>query len=171
MATMVGKQICLWRAEQKPGEHIIRVVKEVIVTIAEEKIGVPGQYSRTPSRFASYCGLGNDGKIYKKHWDAWPESSQAGDFLFQWTLRADGGGRGRSGPWVPIEAIYLYNSKVSRQMGEMEHFTIVDVFGNEINPKGDVVYCDIHDQYSYVGTECELCRHEHESSMSIYIGI
>ena len=171
MASMVGKQICLWRAEQKQKEHAIRVIKEVIVTIAEEKIGVPGQYSRILSRFASYRGLGNDGRTYEKHWSVWPESSQSGDFLYQWTLRTDGGSRGRSNIWIPLEAVYLYNSKISRRMGETEHFIIVDMSGNEIKPKGDVVYCGVHDRYSFTGDECEACAHEHESAVSKCIGI
>jgi hypothetical protein len=122
-------------------------LKEVIVTITEIKVGVPGQFSQTPSPSQSLKGQGNDGKVYEKHWEFWPES-QTMDYITQWTLRDDG--VGREPFWVPHEAIYVYDAV-------REGMRIIDQQGNDIRPKGDFVYCREHNSYAHTGGRCIHC--------------
>jgi hypothetical protein len=153
----VGQKVCLWR-ENVDGDHAtITVLKEVIVTITETKTGVPGEFSGDPASQQSLKGIGDDGKVYEKHWDEWPES-QTDDFIDRWSLRDDGDEVNQF--WSPVEAVYAYNRLVghNQKHGESHGFlTRVDRNGELILPKGDVVRCDKHDEYYYPNSKCFQC--------------
>jgi len=95
--------------------------------------------------------MGNDGKIYEKHWEYWPES-QTNDFIDQWSMRDDAEDDFRF--WIPREALHIYNA-VSRTKGGIK---LLDKSG-AAKPKGDVVYCEKHDYYSYSNKKCFRCVH------------
>jgi hypothetical protein len=156
MAYYEGQRVALWQTkiEVKKNTTQIVVLKEVIVTITEMKTGVPGKFSRERSSRQSLRGLGDDGKVYEKHWDSWPElSSGPSDFSSLWSSRDDGVGRNKV--WSPAEAVHVYNNTISKRLGDND-FTLTDATGAAILPKGDVVYCEKHDDYSY-GPECLWC--------------
>lgn len=157
----VNDKICLWQIKIVLGSTEVRVVKEVMVTITETKTGVPGEFSGHPAPFESLRGLGNDGKVYEKHWDFWPES-QACDFTTQWTIREDGEGEGLEIFWAPAEATHVYNELASRRKGTPE-FTLIDKDGASILPKGDFDYCLEHDSYWSRRIECFWCHVENIS--------
>ncbi|MDO8523346.1 MAG: hypothetical protein Q7S12_03640 [bacterium] len=159
MSYLVGQKVCLWRVQ---GEKLLdsvflnptklHVLKEVIVTISETKTGVLGEFSNKPVSAQSLRGVGDDGKVYEKHWNRWPES-QASDFISLWSMRDDGDGDDRF--WIPKEAVYVYNT-VSRGK-KMSELTLVDQYGKQIKPNGDVVYCEKHDRYTHKDNKCIFC--------------
>ncbi len=149
----LGQKVCLWQSSIVPGSRQITVVKEVIVTITEIRTGVPGEHTGNPSILQSLRGVGNDGKTYEKHWNVWPES-QTSDFSSSWSMRDDSTLSNRY--WIPVEAVYLYDVKsTSRSSGKTA--SLVDQNGADIVPKGDVVYCELHDCYSHAGNHCAFC--------------
>ena len=150
----VGQRVNLWNVEIDTEARRTRILKSVIVTITDIKTGVPGDYSRRPSSFASLRGLGDDGKVYEKHWDYWPES-QTNCFLGSWSPRADGVKRDF---WIPQEAASAYNSFVHEGKHKFNMVDrIVDADGNDIIPQGDVAYCVLHDEYFHNGSHCSAC--------------
>ena len=153
MSYAIGQKVCLWQIKVSCGE--IRVLKEIIVTITDMKTGVPGQWSREPMSLQSLRGLGNDGQLYEKHWNSWPEA-QTRDFIEQWSPHKEG-----ENYWIPQEAVYVYDT-VSRNNKLQSQFSgeirLVDQTGQLIKPKGDVVYCEEHDRYSHAGDECFWCH-------------
>lgn len=146
-----GHKICLWK-EEIFNDKVV-VVKEVIVTITDIKTGVPGEWSNEPTNRQSLRGLGDDGKIYEKHWDYWPES-QTDDFMDQWSMREDDGD-----VWVPQEAAHLHNklNNHNRRHGDTHPLKRVDLQGNPILPKGDLTRCEAHDEYLLPGRKCFKC--------------
>jgi hypothetical protein len=158
MPYKVGQSVCLWQEMTNHKTGIITIVKEVIVKITETKTGVRGEFSRSPTDMTSLRGKGNDGKIYFKHWDYWPES-QTSNFIEQWTLRNDGEGEKKF--WIPKEAVFLYNEVVRYNERFKKNITCVDTAGQPIVPKGDVEYCKKHGEYHYKGVICFGCMVEH----------
>ncbi|GEM_PF-3275603 len=152
MIYAIGQNICLWQVRQEFGSAELCVLKEVIVTITEIKTGAPGEFSGNPVSSQSLRGIGDDGKIYEKHWNSWPES-QTRDFVDQWSIRDDGEGIQRF--WIPKEAIHVYDAASCRK-GPSE-FILINQSGAAIKPKGDVVYCEEHDRYSYKDNTCFWC--------------
>lgn len=148
-----GYKICLWKEELKPEEGKVVVVKEVIVTITDTKTGVPGELSNEPTKHQSLRGLGDDGKVYEKHWEEWSES-QMNDFAGQWSMREDDGEF-----WTPMEAAYLHNklNQNNRKHGNTHPLKRVDFQGNPIFPKGDFTQCETHDEYLLPGRNCFQC--------------
>jgi hypothetical protein len=155
MQYRVGQKVNLWQTEVLPKERLTRVHNSVIVTITEVKTGVPGHWSRTPTSHQSLRGVGDDGRIYEKHWESWPES-QTNDFLTQWSPC-------EHWDWaMPREAVQAYNDFV--YFGKQKHNVvdrIVGPDGNDIVPQGDVERCETHDQYYHAGddgdTKCFVC--------------
>lgn len=149
----VGQVVCLWQEELRPGR--VTVLKEVLVTITGVKTGVPGEFSRRPVSMHSLRGIGDDGKPYEKHWDSWPES-QTNDFLGQWTFRDDGEGDDRF--WIPMEAVHAYNTlNAFKKHFPNEPVVRLDKSDKPIVPKGDVEYCEKHDDYRHKGSQCFWC--------------
>jgi len=149
----VGSKVCLWQEKMADGK--VTVLKEVIVTITERKTGVPGEFSRKPVSSKSLRGIGDDGKVYEKHWESWPES-QTDCFTDRWSMRDDGEGEYRF--WAPKEAVHSHTHlKLALEAHPGLKLVRVDKDGQPIVPKGDVVYCTEHDEYAHVGTECWQC--------------
>jgi hypothetical protein len=150
MTYEVGKVVCLWHEDVQPGS--VTVLKEVLVTITETKTGVPGEWSREPVSSISLRGIGDDGKTYEKHWDSWPES-QTNCFTGQWSTRDDA-----EGVWVPKEAVHAHGAlRRHNEQYPSKQLTRKDRNGQPILPKGDVTYCEKHDEYDHLGSECLLC--------------
>lgn len=151
----LGQKVCLWQTKIVPGSNQITVIKEVIVEIAGIKTEVPSAHSRSPVNLQSLRGIGEDGKIYEKHWDVWPES-QMRDYVECWSARDDATIDTGNRHWIPVEAVYVYDA---RQQSRRYRKAVRIVDGNEddIKPKGDVVYCERHDQYDHVGNSCVFC--------------
>jgi hypothetical protein len=128
----------------------------VPVTITETKTGTPSDFSRRPVNQQSLKGIGNDGKLYEKHWDYWPES-QTNDFMDCWSLRDDGAGSQQF--WTPKEAVHAYNNlqRFKKQNKDAGELVRLDVQGQQIMPKGDIVFCKEHDRYYYQGGNCIHC--------------
>lgn len=147
-----GNKICLWKESPEIKEGKVVVVQEVIVTITDTKTGVPGEWSNKPARQQSLRGLGDDGKIYEKHWDEWPESQT--DLAGQWSMRDDDGE-----VWIPQEAAHLHNklNDHNRRHGDTHPLKRVDLQGNPILPKGDLSRCEAHDEYLLPGHKCFQC--------------
>lgn len=152
MTYAIGQKVCLWQVEHTPGSANLTVAKEVIVTVTEIKNGVPGEFTREPVSLQSLRGVGDDGKTYEKHWETWPES-QTNDFIDQWSIRDDGEGDQKF--WIPKEAVYVYD--MASRRNRPSALTLVDPSGTTIKPKGDVVYCEVHDSYSHQNSECLFC--------------
>lgn len=152
MIYRIGQRVNLWQTGVFPGERLTRVQRSVVVNITEVKTGTPGEFSGSPVSLQSLRGMGDDGQIYEKHWDSWPES-QTNDFSDQWSFRRDG-------HWIPLEAVSAYNRFVREGK---ERFKVVDRIvgpdGNDIIPKGDVLHCMEHDQYHHAGDQmgCFVC--------------
>jgi hypothetical protein len=154
MAYVIGQKVCLWQEDIRHGMGVV-VLKEVIVTVTEIKTGVPGHWSRTPVSSQSLRGIGDDGKVYEKHWESWPES-QTNCFTDQWSMRDDG--EGDDPYWTPKEAVYAYNDLSRYNSGrEVNVLVRTDVNGNSILPKGDFVHCAVHDLYGHSGQCCFKC--------------
>ncbi len=153
MTIEVGHVMCLWQEDVKPDG--VTVLKKVLVTITETKIGVPGEYSREPVSSQSLRGIGDDGKTYEKHWNSWPESVI--NCLATWTRRNDG--EGDDPFWIPKEAVHAYGDLrlANRQHPELK-LERRDKNGQPILPRGDVVYCKEHDEYTHNGSTCFLCH-------------
>lgn len=152
-----GQKVCLWHEVVDQDAGIVRVIKEVIVTLTDVKTGTPGEFSRTPMSGQSLRGIGDDGKLYEKHWNEWPES-QTDDFMDRWSVRTDG--EGDNSFWAPREATYAHNRLIDRNLNHgATHgiFYRVDTKGEPILPKGDVIHCEKHDQYDYPGSKCFRC--------------
>ena len=142
----IGQKICLWQMG-KMVEKKITILKEVIVTITESKAGTPLEFSQTPAKSQSLRGIGDDGLLYEKHWNIWPESPGI-TFDSEWTTRDDG--NGENPHWDPYEAFTFYNS-LNRT------FTIVYSNGEKAVPKADIAHCEKHDQYFDINGECFVC--------------
>jgi len=129
-----------------------------MVTITETKTGVPGEFSRKPVSSQSLRGIGDDGKVYEKHWQYWPES-QTHCFTDTWSIRDDGAGEEYF--WNPREAVYVYDF-VSRHFKKtgIRAMIVGLPSGMEMKPKGEITYCVEHDRYWHQGTECLFCRKE-----------
>ncbi|MCX6788874.1 MAG: hypothetical protein NTZ36_03300 [Candidatus Jorgensenbacteria bacterium] len=147
----IGQRVCLWDAQIFLGSTEARIIREVVVTVTETKTGVPGEFSKYPSPFESLRGIGEDGKIYEKHWELWPEIYGC-NFSTVWSTRSDDGHM-----WTPVESLHLYNELVSHE-NEPNDFTLVDSIGNAIRPKGDFYYCEEHDSYWSRRIECFWCN-------------
>ena len=149
----VGQVVCLWQEELRPGK--VTVLKEVLVTITGVKTGVPGFFSLKPVSMQSLRGIGDDCKLYEKHWVNWPES-QTNDYLGQWSSRDDGEGDDRF--WIPKEAVHAYNTlnDLKKRFPD-EQIVRLDKSGQPIVPKGDVEYCEKHDDYRHKGSQCFWC--------------
>ena len=133
------------------------VQKEILVTITETKTGVLGEWSQKPVALTSLRGIGDDGKTYEKHWEYWPES-QTRDFIGQWSMRDDGEDADKY--WTPKEAIYAYNELRSANKRNKKKLVRTDCNGNTITPKGDIIYCEKHDEYNHQGDTCFHCYME-----------
>ncbi len=146
----VGQKVCLWQIRRE--ETVLRVLREVIVTITEIKTGVPGEFSRKPVSYQSLKGTDEHGVVYEKSWNVWPES-QTDNFVESWTEREDGG---EDFPfWVPREAVYVYSAISRANKRNKQKLPLVDESGAPIKPKGDAVYCEKHDAYSH--RQCLYC--------------
>lgn len=146
----VGQKVNLWQIEVLLRERLTRVHRSVVVTITEVKTGTPGEFSGTPTMLQSLRGIGDDGLVYEKHWNHWPES-QTNDFATQWSPC-------EHWDWAsPHEAIYAYNSFVreGKQKYNMVD-RIVGPDGKDIIPQGGVERCKIHDQYYHAGDDGEM---------------
>ena len=153
MSHTIGQKVNLWQTEILPKERLTRVLKSVVVTITEVKTGTPEEFSGTPVSLQSLRGLGDDGHVYEKHWESWPES-QTSDFATQWSPCEHWN-------WaIPREAVHAYNDFVREGK---QRYNVVDRIvgpdGNDIIPQGDVERCESHDQYYHVGDEmkCFVC--------------
>jgi hypothetical protein len=165
MTYQVGQKICLWQVgyRNQPTESpALHILKEVIVTITETKIGVPGEFSQEPVSSQSLRGLGDDGKTYEKHWDSWPES-QTNCFTDSWSMRDDGAGGEQF--WTPMEAVYVYDavSRHSKHSGDTIKI-VIGASSEEVKPKGDISYCAEHDRYWHRGTNCLFCEHSKKAA-------
>ena len=176
MAFTIGQKVCLWQVMQGVSFGSldnpcckIPILKEVIVTITEIKTGVIGEWSRKPVSSQSLRGIGDDDKVYEKHWDSWPES-QTHDFGVQWSMRDDGAGGESQGLWIPREALHVYNdvSCENRRIAHIKHenrriahvkLALVNVESAAMKPKGDITYCETHDRYEHAGTPCFHCHY------------
>lgn len=148
----VGQKVCLWNYKYDEFSNSVRVTREVLVTITEAKTGVLGQFSEKPVNSQSLRGVAEDGRLFEKHWDSWPESQTHG-FDETWSYHEDADGQF----WIPTEAIYLYDS-VSRARKENPGLMLLDMDGRFVVPKGDkIVYCRKHDRYSYENEKREAC--------------
>lgn len=154
MAYEVGKTICLWQEKIDFEKRVVTVLKEVLVKITETKTGVLGEFSGKPVSGTSLKGVGDDGKEYEKHWDSWPES-QTNCFTDQWSVRDDGEGDDHF--WFPKEAVHAYNSLRRANEKASNNIVRVDTLGQPIVPKGDVTYCNKHDEYRHEGQKCLGC--------------
>lgn len=149
----VGLRICLWQIDKPLFTNRLVVVKEVIVTLNGVKTGVPTQVEGVPSTYLSLRGVGDDGQLYEKHWDRWPDALCA-DPLSLWSARDDGvDGQ----VWMPREAFQLYNLFASQRRMNLRAFVLEGLKGLEAIPKGDLVHCEAHDDYSLPGDPCLSC--------------
>ena len=151
---IVGQKVCLWQEVVTAGQ--VLVLKEVIVTITETKTGVFGRWSQKPVTQMSLRGLGDDGKVYEKHWESWPES-QTNDLISQWSMRDDGVGGVVTKYWTPKEAVYAHNELRSVNKRLEKKLVRIDINGNTLVPKGDIVHCAKHDEYNHQGDTCFSC--------------
>lgn len=160
MAYTKGQVVCLWKEEISEGK--VTVTKEILVTITDIKTGVPGEWSGKPTNQQSLRGLGDDGKIYEKHWEYWPES-QTSDFAGQWSMRQDDGE-----VWIPQEATYLHNrlNDHNRKYPD-QPMKRVDLNGQLMLPKGDLTRCDKHDEYQLPGSKCFQCFLEEHKAKNL----
>ncbi len=144
-----GHKVCLWKEEIR--NRNVVVVKEVVVTITDTKTGVPGEWSNEPTSHQSLRGLGDDGKVYEKHWEEWPESQT--DTSGMWSMREDDGE-----VWIPQEAAHLHNKLNDHNRKHVGlYLKRVDLQGNPILPKGDLTRCEAHDEYLLPGRNCFQC--------------
>jgi hypothetical protein len=157
----VGQKICLWQEVVTNSQVLI--LKEVLVTITETKTGVLGQWSRKPVSGISLRGIGDDCKVYEKHWEYWPES-QTNCFTGEWSMRDDGEGVGVAKYWTPKEAVHAYSELKYANKALKMNLVRVDLQGNPIVPKGDVGYCAEHDMYHHVWDTCFSCFMEARKS-------
>ncbi len=163
----VGQRICLWQMHIDFKNKLAIVVQEVIVTITEWKTGVPGYFSQEPVSGRSLKATSSMGLLYKKHWESWPES-QTSCFTDQWSLRIDGmtpeGLPAEEGSldsfWYPKEAASEYGDATRHG------FSVVDIHGNPMVPKGDVVLCREHNSYDHVGIPCLECYLEDRKTVN-----
>ncbi|MCB9814860.1 hypothetical protein H6784_05645 [Candidatus Nomurabacteria bacterium] len=157
MSYAIGKEVCLWQERVEAGK--VTVLKEVIVRITEIKTGVPGEFSRNPQMSQSLRGIGDDGNVYEKHWNYWPEA-QIRCFDTQWSMRDDGAGEHNF--WIPKEAVYAYNELkyFVKHCCDSDTIVRVDTKGQPIIPKGDCTYCEKHDEFHYSWQECFRCSME-----------
>jgi len=62
--------------------------------------------------------------------------------------------------WVPKEAVHAHSElKYANKRREDKIFR-VNAQGNEVVPKGDIVYCEKHDEYYHQGDACFSCLME-----------
>ncbi|MFA6445819.1 MAG: hypothetical protein WCW14_01035 [Candidatus Paceibacterota bacterium] len=132
------------------------VLKEVMVTITETKTGVPGEFSREPSCGLSLKGIGDDGKVYEKHWESWPES-QTNCFTGEWSLRDDGDKSVDHGFWSPKEAVYVWDKVLRHNTKYPDKKVTLIKEGFTPIPKGHVTYCSTHDHYQHPDQPCHFC--------------
>jgi hypothetical protein len=152
----IGDKICLWQEEFDFKAKAIKVLKEVIVTITETKVDVPGEFSGKPCTYQSLRGIGDDAKEYEKHWDYWPEA-QTRTFTDVWSMRDDGIGKKKV--WIPKEAVHAYGELVRVNKKLKVNEQLVRIYADNTNaiPKGDVTYCEKHDEYTHKGQDCFYC--------------
>jgi len=142
----VGAKICLWQIVKNLTDVI--VCKEVVVTVIGTKDSIlRGELPQ------SLRALGAQGEEYKKFWDN-ATAKSTHDQLYAWSERDDGELPRKI--WTPIEAVSIYNQYVSHFEGNTG-WKILSRFGKEMIPKGDIVYCVEHDQYTPLGNECLMC--------------
>lgn len=156
----IGQTVCLWQTNYESDQDCIRVLREVLVRITEIKTGARGEFSNNPVHLQSLRGIGDDEETYEKHWDVWPES-QTNDFMSQWSFREDSKVDLEFPFWSPVEAVSVYSGmrRLSRNLNK--NVRILDTNGNPMQPKGDVVRCERHDEYDHPGQPCIVCRLEH----------
>ncbi len=148
----IGDKVNLWQYEIDVRNRLTRVTKSVIVTITETKTGAPGEFSRQPVSSQSLRGTGDDGLMYEKHWDSWPES-QTSDFQEQWTARFEGGDF-----WIPKESTSVYHDFAKYGKKKLKVVDrLVGPDGNDIVPQGDVLHCKKHDEYYDKNDQCFPC--------------
>jgi hypothetical protein len=153
-----GKRICLWQMHIDIERKLAIVLHEVIVTIMEGKTGAPGEFSGEPSRNRSLKAASPKGLLFTKHWNYWPEA-QLNDFVDQWDMRIDGmdkdGNPAEEGSfdsfWTPKESESEY------RLAKHHGFKVVDIFGNPMIPKRDIIHCSTHDSYDISGRVCIKC--------------
>lgn len=149
---VVGQKVRLWGIKVSPG--LIEVTRDVTVTITEIKTGVPGEFSRTPSRSQSLKAVAENGTVYEKHWESWPES-QTNTFQGVWSHRKDDGEY-----WIPREAVSAYNEFTLFMRDRKDsNVRYVGLDGNPITPAGEgVVRCEVHNHYMFAhDSTCFWC--------------
>ncbi|MES2986204.1 MAG: hypothetical protein V4686_03725 [Patescibacteria group bacterium] len=151
MKYKIGQIICLWELVPPYGNPII-VVREILVTITNIHENVLGKESKCPAGIG-LKGIGNDGKVYEKHWDTWPDDQMQPDIF--WTWREDGTMLPQPSLWLPFEAVLYYSWVFRRNSGNIK---IVDKDSNPIEPKGDLEKCSTHGTFYYPGAECISCK-------------
>ncbi len=152
----VGDRISLWLVDFFTTPGTIQITREILVSITEEKTGAPRQFSREPSSFQSLKGIGDDGRLYEKHWESWPESQNA-DFTERWSQSYE-----NNSLVTPFEAYRIYND-VARVNRVKQALRLLGPDGSAIKPNGDkLAHCKTHDMYSYESEffteQCLLCR-------------
>jgi hypothetical protein len=142
----VGQKICLWQIA-KIGADVL-VVREVVVRITEV----------VDNPFLTQNLTAIDQKtesIYVKTLEVAKMNRSQYQF-YTWCERDDG--ELPRNIWSPIEAVAVYNTVISTFEGAPTGFRLLDHKTYEsVIPKGDVRYCEEHDQYVYVGNTCLMC--------------
>lgn len=152
----MGMRVNLWQVGRnaRPGwpRFALPILKDILVTVTEIKTGTPGNISGKKASFQSLRGMGDDGIVYEKHWDHWPENIGE-SCVDSWTARADGAYEETF--WTPKEATYVYN--VSRTFKDDGVSLIGDHGRILMRPRGHINYCKTHDEY-WPGGLCFSCQ-------------
>jgi hypothetical protein len=157
----VGQKINLWQHHIDTKTRTTRILKSVLVTVAEVKTGVKQDYTDEPSTDESVLAFAEDGTRYERFWDRVP-ISQTSDFYGQWSMRDDGELTPGYNPlfrlWKPMEAWCVYNDYLHYGV---KKYNLVDKIlgpdGQAIVPSGDVTKCEKHGTYQPKHIECFEC--------------
>lgn len=157
----VGQKINLWQIYTDDQDRTARILKSVLVTVAEVKTGVKEDITGKPSTEESVLAFAEDGTRYERFWDRVP-ICMSFSFHAQWSVRDDcepiPGYNHMSRSWTPMEAWCAYNDLLFHCD---EEYKLVDQIvgpnGQAIVPEGDVVKCEKHDTYQPKYFECSDC--------------
>jgi hypothetical protein len=162
----VGQTVCLWNAIYDSKRKNFRVIREVLVVITDVKTGVRIDDSDRVTSHQSLKGVDENGKVYEKHWNLWPERGKQ-DFSTRWSRVFE---RDDS-VWVPVESIHAYNN-ISHGKERGTNISLVDNRGVQVKPKGDnIVFCWMHNRYWYGTKSNEACQQCVDRQFNMLIGL
>jgi len=141
----VGEKICLWQIAKISAD--VFVVREVVVRITNVVYN--------PFLPQDLTAVDVTKSLYTKTLEVARKNRSQYQF-YTWCQREDGEAPRKI--WSPIEAVAVYNAVISTFEGGQTGYKLLDhkTYKSMI-PKGDVRYCEEHDQYVYAGNTCLMC--------------